>query len=291
MSRTRANLLLLWISVFWGSTFTMVKGALQTIGPSTFIAYRFTAATLLFAVFLASLGRWRRPTAFEWKAGLVMGVANGLGFLFQTIGLQFTSAGKAGFITGLYIIFVPLLSAPLLKQRVAPFQWLGVGIATVGLGALSMNAEWRFSPGDLWVMGCAVLFALQVLAVSRYAPGQDPAVLTFVQFIVVAAIAWVPALLTEWPPLAQPLATWGVIAFTAVFATVIAFFIQMWAQPHTSATAAALIMALEAVFAAIGGWIWAGEQLTSRELFGCALMLTGMLLVELKGVVWQKSVA
>ncbi|MCB0418496.1 MAG: DMT family transporter, partial [Bdellovibrionales bacterium] len=288
MSRTKANLLLLWISVFWGSTFTMVKGALETIGPSTFIAYRFTVATLLFAFFLVVLGRWRRPTPFEWKAGFIIGVVNGLGFLFQTIGLQFTSAGKAGFITGLYIIFVPLFSAPLLGQRVAPLQWLGVLVATLGLGALSMNAEWKLSSGDLWVMGCAVLFAFQVLAVSRYAPDQDPALLTFVQFVVVAAIAWVPALLTEWPPSAQPLSTWGVILFTAVFATVIAFFIQMWAQPHTSATAAALIMALEAVFAAIGGWIWAGEQLNNRELVGCALMLTGMLLVELRGLVWQK---
>ncbi|MEZ4751499.1 MAG: DMT family transporter [Bdellovibrionota bacterium] len=290
MSRTKANLLLLWISVFWGSTFTMVKGALETIGPSTFIAHRFTVATLMFLVLLFVLGRWRRPTFYEWKAGTIIGIANGLGFLFQTIGLQYTSAGKAGFITGLYIIFVPLFSAPLLGQRVVPFQWLGVLVATLGLGALSMNAEWGFSSGDLWVMGCAVLFAFQVLAVSRYAPNQDPAILTFVQFVVVAAIAWLPALATEGLPASQPLSTWGVILFTAVFATVIAFFIQMLAQPHTSATAAALIMALEAVFAAIGGWVWASEQLNSRELLGCALMLTGMVLVELKGILWQKSV-
>lgn len=267
----------------------MVKGALSTIGPTTFIAYRFSVASLFFLGLLVVLKRWRRPTRAECYAGFLIGIANGVGFLFQTIGLQYTTAGKAGFITGLYIVFVPFLSAPLLKQRVLPSQWTGVVLATVGLAALSLSNEWTLSSGDLWVMGCAFTFAFQVLAVSYFAPGADAGMLTFIQLVVVAVLAWVPALVVEAPFVALPLTTWYVILFTAIFATVVAFFIQMWAQPHTSATVAALIMSLEAVFAAFVGWWWGGESLTDRELVGCGLMLLGMLLVEVRGVLWRKS--
>jgi len=279
MKRSTADLILAGISLIWGMTFVMVKNALGAVGPATFIAWRFVVASLaLIAIFS---GRIREITRAEIAAGALLGLALGSGYLFQTVGLQFTSTGKAGFITGLSVVIVPLLAAILLRKPPGWLTILGVAAATVGLGMLSLNEDLRPQPGDLWVLAGAVGFALHIVGVSHFAPKVDPVRLALVQMIGVAAVGTALAFVIEVPTLRLPFIAWGAILFTGVLATALVFTLQTHVQRFTTSTHTALIFALEPIFAAFFGWLWAGEMLGPKELIGSALILAGIVVSEL----------
>jgi drug/metabolite transporter (DMT)-like permease len=210
---------------------------------------------------------------------LLIGLALFTGYAFQTFGLSLTTPAKAGFITGLSVVLVPIGSALLLRQRPERAAWLGVGLATVGLALLSLDATLTVSPGDLLVMGCAVSFAAHILLMGRYAPGHDPVHLLFGQLAVVAVLSTAASLLFEQRPSLSNQVLFAA-AFTGLFATVIAFGVQTVAQRFTSATHTALIFATEPVFAAIFSVLLTGEALGPKELLGCALILAGMVVAE-----------
>jgi drug/metabolite transporter (DMT)-like permease len=214
-----------------------------------------------------------------------MGIALFAGYALQTFGLRLTTPAKAGFITGLSVVIVPVVSTLALRQRLSRGVWLGVGLATAGLALLSLQvadaarASLSMSPGDLLVLGCAVAFACQILLTGRFAPRADPLLLTFGQIVVVALLAGIAALLLERPSVPTGSVLFAA-AFTGILATSLAFGIQTAAQRFTSPTRTALIFATEPIFAALFSYLLIGEVLGPRQILGCALITAGMVTAE-----------
>jgi drug/metabolite transporter (DMT)-like permease len=283
MKRWQADVALGFVALIWGSTFVMVKSALDSVDPLTFVAWRFWLAS----AFLALLFRHRLQgfTRAECLAGGLIGVWLVLGYVFQTIGLQTTTSAKAGFITGLSVVIVPVLATFLLHRPPGRGAVVGIVAATVGLGFLSLDKNLRVQSGDLWVLGCAFAFALHIVTVARFSARYDPIRLTIAQIITTAILATGAGFVFETPRLDLPAATWGAIAFTGLAATALAFGLQVYVQRFTTPTHTALLFSLEPVFAALFGWWLASETLGSKELLGCGLILAGMLVAELGDIV------
>lgn len=290
----RADLALLMVAAVWGATFVMVKDALAFAGPFAFLTLRFWLATLLLAPLLA----WpaRRAALSEprlVRAGAVLGLLLCAGYGFQTAGLQFTTPARAAFITGLSVVIVPLLTAGVLRKRIAAGVWLGVALATLGLALLSLGPEVLVGGaliqsstllGDLLVLGCAFVFGGHVFMAGEYAPRLDVLTLTWVQLGVAALLATCFTLGLEHPRLEQLGPALPAAAFTGVFATVVAFTIQLRAQRFTPATHTALIFSTEPVFGALFAYLLAGEVLAPAAILGCGLILAGMLVAQLTDV-------
>jgi drug/metabolite transporter (DMT)-like permease len=282
----QADLALLGVTLIWGATFVMVKNAVAHFPVFAFLTLRFSFALLSLAPFLW-VRRLKRPrdTAGPDRAGLRAGSLVGLallaGYGLQTAGLRHTTAAKAGFITGLSVVFVPALGAILWRRRPSRGAQVGAFLATVGLALLTLGPGLSIAWGDIIVLGCAVGFALHILAVGAFAPQVEPGQLTAIQIGTVALLSALISAATErpWPSL-RPQVVWAAL-FTGVLATSLAFGVQSVAQRFTSATHTALIFAMEPVFAALFAYLLAQEQLASRHWAGCALILSGMLVAEL----------
>lgn len=280
LKQIQADLALLGVTFVWGITFVVVQDALAGIGPYYFLGIRFTLA---FA-FLAFI-YWRRFTLINrdtLKAGLLIGVVLFAGYAFQTVGLQYTTASNAGFITGLAVVLVPLISALLSKKLPGIAAILGISSATIGLALLSLNNDFKVNYGDILTFFCALSYAGHILLVGKYAPRHDPVLLAILQIGVVAAVSIICAVTLETLPEQFTRPVWLGLFITAIPATALAFLIQNKVQRFTSPTHTAIIFIMEPVFAAATGWLWAGEILTTRQWIGCLLILTGMLVAELK---------
>ncbi len=288
-----ADIALLLVTLIWGATFVMVKDAVAAFPVFSFMAIRFTLA----AAALTPLLLWRRrqlaatapsgPFAAPVRLprvvlpALLIGGALFAGYAFQTSGLQLTTPAKAGFITGLSVVIVPLFAALLLRQSPSRNAWFGVGLATIGLGLLSLTSGFRVQVGDLLVLGCAVSFAGHILLTGHFAPRHDPLLLTLGQVAVVAIFSWAAAGLFDAPaPVTGPVLF--AAAFTGLLATAAAFGIQTLAQRFTTPTHTALIFAAEPVFAGLFSFLLIGELLGPRQVLGCGLILAGMVAAEMK---------
>ena len=282
----RADLALAAVCFVWGATFIVVTQALGDIPTLMFLAVRFAIAAAILGLVVGLRSR-ARPSRLSIQGGIVAGGLLFLGYAFQTFGLRYTTAAKTGFITGLYIPLVPGLGALIYRKAPQLSEALGIVLAFAGMGLLSIPAEgFRLSPGDLLVACCAFAFALHILALGHYAKQADVGWLAAIQIAVAAVLAgatfwWAEPLDVRWTT-----AVWRAIAITSVFATALAFFVQTWAQRYTSATRAALIFALEPVFAWLTSYVVAGEVLTGRAGAGAALILGGILIAELKPFRW-----
>jgi drug/metabolite transporter (DMT)-like permease len=281
MKRWQADLTLGFVALIWGSTFTIVKNALDDVAPLTYVAWRFWIASLFLLVLFHR--RMRGLTRAEVQAGSLIGIWLVGGYTFQTIGLQTTTTAKAGFITGLSVVIVPVLATFLLRRP--PGQWAIIGImaATGGLALLTLDKNLRIQTGDLWVLGCAFAFALHIVTVSLYSPRFDAIRLSIIQIAAVAVLATGSAAVFETPTLDLPTAAWTSIIFTGLLATALVFSLQVYVQRFTTPTHTALLFSLEPVFAAFFGWWWANEMLGTREILGCGLILAGMIVAELGG--------
>ena len=278
-----ADIMLLAVTAIWGGTFVTVQKAVATFPVVTFLAIRFTLATLVFLpLLLRPLSTARDPGRYRrvLLPSLLISVTLFAGYAFQTYGLRFTTPAKAGFITGISVVLVPLGSALFLRRPPHAGAWLGVALATVGLAALTLNGDLSIAPGDLLVLGCAISFAAQILLVGHFAPRFDAVPLAVGQIAGVAILSWLVALAVDGPPTWPGRQVWFAAAFTGVMATSFAFWAQTKAQRLTSPTHTALIFATEPVFAAIFSFLLIGEQLTPRAIVGCGLILTGMLVSE-----------
>jgi drug/metabolite transporter (DMT)-like permease len=306
----QADGLLLLVTLIWGSTFVLVQQAVESWPVYAFLCLRFALATLVLCLLFGRRLRNLQPRMVA--AGVVIGLFLFAGYAFQTVGLQYTSSSKAGFITGLSVVIVPVLSAFLLKRVPERQALLGVVLATVGLTLLTLGQDLTPARGDLIVLGCAFCYALHITAVSLYAPQTDALALTIVQIAVVAVLSGAVAVLGgEWYSVLRSalsllhpvllaglrsalLAEWqgwrqflmGDVLFAAVFTgvlgTALAFAIQNRVQTWTTATHTALIFAAEPVFAGLFGFWLVGDRLTSWALLGCGLILLGMLVAELR---------
>ncbi|MGE5601957.1 MAG: DMT family transporter [Nitrososphaerales archaeon] len=293
--RARRQLLadgaLLLVTLIWGATFVMVKDAVTGFPVFSFMAFRFTLAALALAPFSAWQGhRSSRSAPASRQIGglpilvpsILVGTALFAGYAFQTFGLRLTTPAKAGFITGLSVAIVPVASALLLRQSPPRNAWIGVCLATLGLALLALTADLSIQPGDLLVLCCALAYAAHILLLGHFAPRYNPILLTFGQVTAVAVFSGLAALIFEQraPVTGQVLFA---AAFTGVLATAVAFLIQTVAQRFTTSTHTALIFAAEPVFAGLFSLLLIGEVLGPRQLLGCALILGGMLVAELKG--------
>jgi drug/metabolite transporter (DMT)-like permease len=289
MTQRHANLVLVVIALIWGTTFTVVHQAVANFPPLALIALRFGCAAVLL-VPLVLRGGIRRH---ELQVGVLLGGLLFLGFAMQTLGLQRTTPARAGFITGLNVVLVPLFGV-LWGQRPPLRAVLGVLVAKVGLTVLTWGCAMPWlgcsvttasTPqqqwGDLLVLGCAAAFALHIVAVSRYATTLPVMAVNTWQLIAAALLAGSTAFATEWP---VPLPSFGVLGaalFLGLVATALVFALQLRVQRYTTATHTALIFALEPVFAALFAWLWIGERLTGAVLLGGGIMLLGVVLAEL----------
>jgi drug/metabolite transporter (DMT)-like permease len=279
MKRWQADLTLGMVALIWGSTFVVVQNALDDVAPLTFVAFRFIVASAFLVVLFYH--RVRQITRRDLLSGGLIGVWLALGYIFQTIGLQSTTSAKAGFITGLSVVIVPVLTTVLLRRPPGRGPVIGIVTATVGLGLLSLNKNLSIQSGDLWVLGCAFAFAMHITSVAYFSPRHDPIRLSLAQIAAVAILALGGAAGFETPTLHLPARAWAAIVFTGALATALAYGLQVYVQRFTTPTHTALLFSLEPVFAAFFGWWWSHELLGGRELIGCGLILAGMIVAEL----------
>lgn len=280
LPRPLAELLLVIATMFWGATFPVVKDAIGEVPVLCFLWVRFALAALLLAL-LAN----RRLLSLGWR-GLGYGVLLGSllfgSYLFQTFGLQWTTASNAGFLTGLNVVWVPLLAGPLLRKPPALGAKIGVGMALLGLFLLTWHTPWQLNPGDLLVFICSIFVALHVLGLDAWTAGFDGLALTCVQITTMAVLGCVGSLVFE--PLSWPRIWSGslvsALVITAVFATVYTFWVMTSFQRLTTPTRAALIYTLEPVFAAIFSVWLHGDRLGTLGWFGGALIVLGMVVAE-----------
>ena len=282
----RADLLLLVASAIWGVAFVAQQDAAKSLDAVSILSIRFLmGAAILAPVIIVRRARkvnMPSPSALLWSGGLFAGLAMLLAAYLQQRGIESTTASSAGFITGLYVLFVPLIGL-MLGQRVGWSAWLGVTLATVGLYLLSVSAELHMSRGDLLVLGCAVIWAIHVLIIGRYAPRCDPIELAAVQFLVtgvVAAIFMMSRGLPEWSHISS---SWISLTYLGALAVGVAFTLQVVGQRTAPPTHAAILLSMESPFAAIAGALLIAERLSAREYLGCALMLAGILVSQLLG--------
>jgi len=297
--RLLADLSLLVITAIWGSTFIMVDKAIETINVLVFLFYRFTIA---FIVLLIIFGYRLLKIRIHWRdiwPGIVIGVFLFAGYSFQTFGLDLgTDPGKTAFITGLYVVLVPLFASFILRKKPHYLSWIGIIVAVVGLGLLSIESfsSFQFSDifSDLLVLIGAVAFAFHIISIDKFVGRIDYSILTIVQIGTTAILAGTTALIMGFVPSILKVPVLPIIfnnqvifaiIFTGIIATALILAMQTFAQKKTSPTHVALIFAMEPVFGALFAILFAGEILLPRQWIGCALILVSMIfqqLVDLK---------
>ncbi|MEH7109126.1 DMT family transporter, partial [Bacillus sp. JJ1764] len=280
---------LLLVTLVWGMTFVVVQNAISYLDPLAFNGIRFIIASVLLIIILLLFDRnqLKQLNGKMMASGIFIGFWLFLGYITQTIGLLYTTTSKAGFITGLSVVLVPVFSMLLFKQIPRKNGILGVLTATIGLFLLTMTDISALNIGDGLILICAISFALQIIFTGKYSSQYPSLLLTVIQLTTVAVLSTISSFLFEdWKKsfnldvLLSEDIIFGLI-ITSIFATAIAFLIQTNFQKYTSATRVALIFAMEPVFAAITGYYWADERLTQSALFGCICIFLGMIFSEL----------
>lgn len=283
-SKTRADILLIIVAIIWGLAFVAQRMGMDHLGPFGFNASRFLLGALSLLPLLLIFKTGAKQSSFSalLKAGLLAGGVLFIGATLQQAGLVYTTASNAGFITGLYIVLVPLFGLSI-GERTRSNTWIGAILGASGLYLLSVSDAFSINQGDLLVLAGAGAWAVHVLLISRLAPKYDNLRLAITQFLICALLSGLAALLFEQSTLLLEnfILSIGPIFYAGFMSVGIAYTLQIFAQKDAPPSHAAIIMSLETVFAALGGWLMLEEQLNSRELTGCALMLVGMLLSQL----------
>ena len=283
----KSNMMLLLTAILWGFAFVAQRAGMKHIEPFIFNGVRFALGSMsLIPIIL--LNRKRRnvnslPSIGKKTVILGSGLAGSalfIGSSLQQVGIVYTTAGKAGFITGLYVIIVPIMGL-FWRQRPDITMWGGAILATVGLYLLSITQGFTISTGDLLVLVGAFFFAIHVHIIGWFSGRIDPIKLAFLQFLVCSALSLIVAIFAEAIAIQSIYKAIIPILYGGFVSVGIAYTLQVVAQQHAHPTHAAIILSLETVFAAIGGWLILGERLSPRGLTGCALMLAGMFLSQI----------
>jgi drug/metabolite transporter (DMT)-like permease len=274
----RALLALIAVTAVWGVTFVQVKDAVALYPLFAFLAVRFAIASVTLAPVAARRvrGLGRRGVA----AGTLLGLLLATGYALQTAGLERTSVSNAGFVTGLYVVFTPLLALVLFRLRIGAAAWIGIAVATGGLALLAGLAEGGSAEGDLLVLAGSAAYSLQIVLLERFARRYDAVAFTQVEMAAAFTGFAVVALALGQIELPRGWTVWGALLVTGVFASALAFLVQTWAQRRTSATRTALAFAMEPVFAGIFGFWLAGDRLGALGWSGCALIMAGIVVAE-----------
>jgi drug/metabolite transporter (DMT)-like permease len=266
------------VTAVWGWTFIIVKEAVAKMPVMDFLAVRFSIAAIVMFVIRPTCVRYITRRAL-WR-GVVLGILLGSSYITQTFGLQWTSPAVSGFITGMSVVFTPVIAWLLVHHKINRNTWIAVGLAIIGLALLSLNG-WSFGSGELLTLACALFVAFHIIGLGEWSKQHETYSLALVQITTVAVISLLaaePGGITL-PPDAT---VWGTIGITAILATAFAFFVQTWAQSILSPTLTAVVLTMEPVFAGIFSVAFAAEQLTVRLIIGAVCILAGMLIAQLK---------
>lgn len=296
--KLRSSLLLLLAAFIWGTAFVAQSIGMNYIGPHTFGGIRFIIGGLVLLPLIAfrtrrgqdatpqiaaQLGSPRRARRALTLAGLCCGTALFCASTLQQIGLIDTDAGKAGFITALYIVLVPVVGL-LLGKRVTRVVAISVGMALIGLYLLCVGGDFTLSTTDLYLLACALCFTVHIIIIDRFAELVDPVRLSSAQFFVSGALSLVCMFIFEQPDMSAILNCAGPILYAGVLSSGVAYTLQIVGQRHTPPATASLLMSFESVFSVLAGAVVLGETLTARESAGCAIMFAAILLSQLGDV-------
>lgn len=294
--KMQSNILLLFTALIWGSSFVAQKSGMDYIEPFTFNGIRMVIGGLVLIPFILLMDRKKardgaaEPMSDEEKAkarkkiiagGICCGLAIFVASSLQQFGVSYTTAGKAGFITTLYVVIVPIISV-LLRKRVRPIMWLCVVLGAVGLYLLCMTDDsFKLAFGDMLVLLCAVAFAVHIMVVDHFAAKLDGTKLSCIQFLTSGILGLVGMAIFESPDINAILDCWLPILYAGVLSCGLGYTFQVIAQKYAEPTVASLLMSLESVFAVISGAILLHETMSMRELMGCAVIFAAVIISQL----------
>jgi drug/metabolite transporter (DMT)-like permease len=268
---------LLSVAAAWGSTFFLTKDLLQRMDVADYLALRFAiAAVALIVVHPPAISRLSR---LDQRRAVALGIIYGVAQLVQTEGLRHTSASVSGFVTGMYVVFTPLLAAVILRQRIGRWAWVAVALATVGLGVLSLRG-FSMGTGELLTLASAALYALHIIGLGAWSTPSNAFGLSSLQMVVIVAVCTVGAVPGGFT-LPSGAGDWTRVIYMALVAGALALIVQTWAQAHLTPTRAAIAMTMEPVFASGFAVLFGNDSVTLRMLAGGALVVSAMYLVEL----------
>ncbi|WP_461810089.1 DMT family transporter [Faecalimonas sp.] len=290
--KIRNSILLLLTAIIWGTAFVAQSVGMDYVGPFTFNSARFLIGGMVLVPLIIYRSR-KNPILYNrngeekqknrktvWIGGICCGMALCAGSLFQQMGIRHTTVGKAGFITTLYIIIVPLVEL-LFGKKIAKKIWIGAILAIIGLYLLCINENFSIGKGDVLVLVCAILFAIHILVIDYFAPKTDGVCLSAIQFFVSGIISLVGALLFENPNfLAMTKAIYPIL-YAGVMSCGVAYTLQVIGQKNMNPTVASMILSLESVISVLAGWIILGQALSVKEMIGCIIVFMAVILVQL----------
>lgn len=271
---------LLVVAALWGGGFIAVKGGLNTMTPFVLASLRFLIATLVFTLaFRRKIGPITRD---EWRYGSFVGFFLFLGFAFQTVGLQYTTTSKQGFLTATYVIMVPLIYWIISRKMPKGKVFLGSFLTFIGIGLVSLESSLALGKGDLLTLVCAIFFALHIISIDIYSKRMTSLKLAYIQILVASIFFCISALIFEPLPTSITPEGWQSVIYLGIFSTFLCFTLQTVAQKNTPASHASMLLSLESIFAAVFGVILLGEVLTSKMIVGCVLIFMAIILIEVE---------
>ena len=282
----KSLMLLFLAAVIWGIAFVAQTVGMDYVGPYTFNGVRCLLGGIVLLPVIYFFDK-KKPVEVKeqedkkalWLGGTICGLCLCTASSLQQIGLQYTTAGKAGFLTALYIIIVPILGL-FLGKKCSPFVAVSIVLATIGLYLLSIRDGFQIGQGDGYVMLCALVFSIHILTIDHFSPKCDGVKLSCVQFFVSGVIATVIALIVEKPELTQILAAWLPIAYAGFLSCGVAYTLQIIGQKGINPTVASLVLSLESVVSVLSAWVLLNQTLSGRELIGCAIMFIAIILAQ-----------
>lgn len=290
----RNSLILLLTATIWGIAFVAQSVGMNHVGPFTFLAVRsyIGAIVLLPCIWLLNKINPKEDKALSpedkkssRKTLIIGGICCGICLMsasaFQQMGIQYTTVGRAGFITACYIILVPIISLIFLKKKCNPIIWAAVLLSLIGLYLLCITDGFAIGKGDLLVLVCSVLFSLHILVIDYFSPKTDGVKMSCIQFLVCGILSTIPALIFETPNINDILQAWAPVLYAGVLSSGVAYTLQIIGQKNMNPTVASLILSLESCISVLAGWVLLNQKLTIRELSGCALMFAAIILAQL----------
>ena len=287
VDRMKNNILLVLTALIWGCAFVAQSVGMDYVGPFTFNMARFLIGAVVLLPVIWFMDRQRKTGAEKGAGqktliigGICCGIALAVASTLQQWGILFTTVGKAGFITAMYIVIVPLLGI-FIGKKVRPLIIGCVAIAVVGFYFLCMTESLRLGLGDFLVLLCAIAFSIHILVIDHFSPKVDGVKMSAIQFLTAAIISAVPTLLWEQPVFTEILQAWQPVLYAGVMSCGVAYTLQIMAQKNADPTVASLLLSLESVFSVLAGWVLLGQGLSLKELFGCVLIFCAIILAQL----------
>ena len=284
----KGNVLLFITAVIWGMAFVAQSVAMDNIGPWTFTCLRSYIAGITLTILMPFFHAEKKKDSYLWKGGLACGICLCISSILQQFGVKFTTVGKAGFITALYVVIVPILSM-FFGKKISKKMVCCVALSVMGLYFLCMKETLTITKGDMFVLFCALGFAVHILVVDYFSKKTDGVSMSCIQFYVVGILCTIPMLVIEKPSLDSIALALVPILYAGVLSSGAGYTLQIVGQKDTDPTVASLLMSLESVFAAIGGFLLLHQTMTTKEVIGCMLTFMAIILSQIPIENWIKK--